>query len=136
MFLKITKLSELLKLQRGLGEAVCRREIVRIMADLNEGPDLDKARVLTFKIEFLPVCDRMANLSEVKVHFSATSKLVTQQSRDLSMRVTDDGQTLLFNDESPDDVQQMSLDQEEETKKKKRQAPGATNAADDKDEDS
>jgi len=106
---KLDSIVALLKINRGVGAVMGRQELDRVMRDLIERPTLKNARTLIMTFTFTPLADPRGILEEVKVSIEANSRTPKMKTRDYSMSV--DGDKLIFNDESPEDVRQGTLDE-------------------------
>lgn len=106
---KLDSIVALLKINRGVGAVMGRQELDRVMRDLCERPTLKNARTLTMTFTFTPLADPRGILEEVKVSIEANSRTPKMKTRDYSMGV--EGDKLIFNDESPEDVKQGTLDE-------------------------
>lgn len=115
--LKIIPLSleSLGEIRGGLLGQMIAKELYKVATDLEVGgPDLPDKRTLTMQVEFEPV-HMQGELDEVSVTFKVTSKLPPRQcSQSMSVRSMSNGARMLhFNVESPDEVDQATLDFDE-----------------------
>ena len=106
---KLDSITALLKINRGVGAVMGRQELEREMRDLNERPTLKAARKLTLVFEFLPVADQRGILEEVKVSIEANSRTPRMRTREYSMNI--EGDSLVYNEESPEYIHQGTLDE-------------------------
>ncbi len=79
----------------------------RLEADCKDRPGVKTARKLALLVSMEPVADD-GELDSVNVTFRITDTIPKRQSKAYNMQAVPGG--LLFNDASPDDVHQMSLD--------------------------
>jgi hypothetical protein len=97
-------------LDLGRLDAAFRREMDRVVEDLNARPDDKSKRKIAVVFEIMPEELAQGLLDTVAVQCTIASKLPHRRSRAYSMRATADNQ-LQFSSESPDDPRQMTLDQ-------------------------
>lgn len=108
---KISSLRDLVKVDRGIIDALFRTEMKRIGADLDERPAVNSARKLTLVVACKPVAAANGALDSVDVEIEVTSSIPRQRTRAYSMVCTSEGE-LIYNDHSLDEVQQRTLDEE------------------------
>lgn len=119
---KINSVVELLRSNRGrtgkgFGETISQHALEAIMADIGQRPGLDSARKLVLEFSFEPQLDTLPNreglpmLESVKWGLKVVSKIPGQSVDGLSAQVIDG--VLVFNEESPTEIQQRTLDEEE-----------------------
>lgn len=106
---KLDSIVALLKINRGVGAVMGRQELDRVMRDLEERPTLKNGRTLTMTFTFTPLADPKGILEEVKLSIEANSRTPKMKTRDYSMEMEDGA--LIFNEESPEDVKQGTLDE-------------------------
>jgi hypothetical protein len=84
-------------------------ELRRCQVDCADRPALEKARKITLSIDLTPVqADDGADLDSIDVQFAVDSKLPRKRSKAYNMRAAEG--TLLFNELSPEEVHQGTLD--------------------------
>ena len=79
----------------------------RIEADLKDRPGVKTARTLELGLMATPVAEG-GDLESVNMQFRVKDSVPKRESKSYNMQAVPGG--LLFNDASPDDVRQMSLD--------------------------
>ena len=79
----------------------------RCEADCKDRPAVKATRSVSLQIKMVPVCDD-GELDSVNVAFEINDKLPKRSSKSYNMRAVRGG--LVFNDLSPEDVDQMTLD--------------------------
>ena len=90
------------RIREALDQAIRRCEL-----DCKDRPNLNTARCVTLKINLTPVPSEAGDLDSVDVAFAIGDALPRRASKTYNMRATRGG--LLFNELSPDDVNQMTL---------------------------
>lgn len=80
----------------------------RMYADLDDRPLSDKERSITLKISLAPVADDKGLLDDVDVAFKIVEKVPQRESKTYRMQARNGA--LLFNEMSPDDPDQQTLD--------------------------
>lgn len=98
-------------LDGGRLESAVNQELRRIMADLSDRPGDDRARSLTIKLSFKPICDEIGDIETAAVQFDCASRFPNRKSRVYSMkpRRTPTGPVLVFDEDSLDDANQPAL---------------------------
>lgn len=77
--------------------------------DCRERPNNAKARKVSIEVELCPIVEEGANeLDRVEVSFKIKDSLPTRSSKSFAMEATEDG--LVFNESSPDNPRQRTLD--------------------------
>jgi hypothetical protein len=81
------------------------------LADCKDRPHVKKARLIDLSITVSPVQDEAGNLHSCKVQFSVDTKFPTRQTHVYDMIASRTG-GLMFNELSPDEARQRTLDEE------------------------
>jgi hypothetical protein len=81
----------------------------RVIDDLNSRPNDDRARKLSLTVVLQPVADEKGDLVDTQVQFLVADNLPKRQSKVYSMSA--EGGELWFNELSPDNVRQMTIDE-------------------------
>lgn len=89
-------------------EAV-EQALERCRADCDDRPAEKKSRRLSLEIAFIPECDPKGRLTGVDVSFKVVEKLPPRVSAVYAMKPR--GKDLYFNELSPDDPDQMTIDE-------------------------
>jgi hypothetical protein len=105
---KLTCLEDLAKLDRGTPDRMVREVLQLILADLVDRPALDALRTLTLKVNFKPVSAVEGHLHEIITEVEVSAKIPVKRSPAYSMKPADKG--FRYNDLSPDNADQMTLD--------------------------
>lgn len=105
----IRKIADLSKVKNGLIDALFVAEMNRITQDLIDRPGLGNARKLCVEVCLEPVCGQSGHLESITARFEVCSKVPKQCTDDMSMLCGDGA--LTFNDLSPEDVHQRTLDE-------------------------
>lgn len=92
------------RLRAGLDQALRRAQ-----TDCTDRPGLKKPRRITLTIDMTPVPNEAGDLESCDVAFQVTEKTPNRQSKVYNMKATPGG--LLFNELSPNDIKQSTLDQ-------------------------
>lgn len=90
------------RIREALDQAIRRCEL-----DCKDRPNVSKERCVTLKINLTPVPSETGDLDSVDVAFAIGDALPRRASKTYNMRAARGG--LLFNEMSPDDVNQMTL---------------------------
>lgn len=81
--------------------------LARCQDDCKDRPDLKTSRKIALVLHLEPVCEK-GHLESVDVTFKITDTIPKRESKSYNMKAVAGG--LLFNEASPEDVRQMSLD--------------------------
>lgn len=82
----------------------------RCIADCKDRPALDEARQVTLTVSIVPVPDQdTGDCESVDVRFKISDQVPKRQSKVYNGRITAQG--VLFNELSPDEVRQGTIDQ-------------------------
>ena len=106
---RMFSLSEIIHLDLGKIDSRLRTELKRAVLDVTERPEVDKPRVVALEMRIMPDQYLQGQVETVFVEFVTKSKL-PPASAAYSMHVQASGQ-LTFNDESPDEPHQGTLDE-------------------------
>lgn len=85
------------------------REMKRMREDCQDRPALNKPRQVHIVTSLVPVCGEDGTLESVKVAFDIDHKMPKRQSQVYDMKAVPGG--LVFNELSPEDVRQGTLDE-------------------------
>lgn len=102
-------LSKINSIDDGRIKAALEQQLARCEADCKDRPMLKKARKVTLQVEMRPLPDGGAELDSVDVAFQIKAVIPPQDSKNYNMKATRGG--LVYNDLSPDDINQMTIDQ-------------------------
>jgi len=111
---RIFSLGEMINLDMGKIDAAFRMEMQRAVEDILDRPEDDADRTVMLKMKLRPEDVAQGNVDTVCVGFELDLKLPKKSTRAYSMRVCktrSHAASLLFNSESPDDPNQMTLDE-------------------------
>lgn len=81
--------------------------LARCQDDCKDRPDLKTSRKIALVLHLEPVCEK-GRLESVDVTFKITDTIPKRESKSYNMKAVAGG--LLFNEASPDDVRQMTID--------------------------
>jgi hypothetical protein len=107
-------LAALEKMDNGKVGAMFRSHLGKVVEDIQERSGDHTVRTVTLKMSLVPVGDS-GTVDDIKVSFSCNSNVPAVQTREYSMMPHGDRQ-LMFNDLSPDNVRQGTLDQDHKTR--------------------
>lgn len=113
----LKRLGDLEALENGAIGEVFTMKLGQLMADVVDRPALEKARKLTVELELTPVSDNSGNLTEVRAAVQVKTTSPAQRTAEVSMKWGAKRGALVWNDESPDDVRQGTLDEEQGRRK-------------------
>lgn len=117
MNIEFKSLADLEKIDGGLVARAFEKELRGIFDDLRERPALAKAREIIVKLTFVPATDASGTeLVEVKMTAEIAPKRPASKCRELSTRLLG-VEKLVYDDLSPNDVHQRTIDGELERKK-------------------
>lgn len=126
MPLKIFKLSELPNLDFGLLDAAFETELKRVVADCQDRPMDDRSRQVGIIFTVSPVAGAagMSNggvvtCDQVAIEVEVTSKVPTRRSKPYVMQTKHDN-SLMFDEQSPDDPKQLTMDETTEERMRRR----------------
>lgn len=108
----IKSIVDLKRVGRGLLDELFQEELRRVLDDVIHRPGVAKPRKLTIELFVRPIVGQGGTLETVGVSFAVNGGFPKNQSDEYHM-VCGGGQ-LTFNDLSPDNVHQMTIDQQEE----------------------
>lgn len=115
MHMKKFDLGALAEIDNGRLKSAFELALKRCEADCKDRPALGEARKLALHCELIPVADDSGDMEMCKVSFMITESLPRRRSKTYMMTATENG--LMFNDLSPEDARQMTLDQAPTLKK-------------------
>lgn len=114
---KALSLGALKDIDMGKIDVVFRRALEQVARDCADRPGDKSSRKVRLEVEIKPAADESGVCNFVDVGFTITSKVPAFRTRDYEMRLNYQG-TFFFNPDSPDDVQQETMNfkpqQEEE----------------------
>ena len=113
---KVRSVADVGKMDRGVVDVLFSRALAVVQADVEDRPAVKKARKITLEVAFTPVCSTQGTLETVQVETEVKTTTPVNRTRMVSMVLDDDG--LKYNEVSPSDVRQGTIDQEMGTKKK------------------
>jgi len=102
-------LESIARLDNGRLRAGIDQALRRAQTDCADRPGLKKPRRITLVIDMTPLPNEAGDLDTVDVGFQVTEKTPNRQSKVYNMKATPGG--LLFNEMSPTDIKQSTLDQ-------------------------
>jgi len=106
-------LAGLLKLEFGTIGLAFERELLKVVENLRNQPNDTGKRSIQLQMDLVPDKETMGpsgTLSRVLACFAVRVKLPPRRSSTITMNVTPDNE-LLFNDLSPDEPDQMTIDE-------------------------
>lgn len=112
MLREIEGLAGIAELDGGLPDKMFRKELETVMADLHDRPANNTARKVVLTLSLKPVQSETGRLASIDVEIDTSAKLPRRLAPGVSMRAQ--GEKLVYNDESRDNVDQMTIDQEEQ----------------------
>lgn len=107
MALEQFSLATLAEMDGGRIRAAFEQALKRLEADCKDRPGVKRSRQLQLIVDMEPVADD-GELDSVNVTFRIKESIPKRESKPYNMQAVPGG--LLFNDASPEDVRQMSLD--------------------------
>lgn len=107
MALEQFSLATLAEMDGGRIRTAFEQALKRLEADCKDRPGVKRARQLQLVVDMQPVADD-GELDSVNVTFRIKESIPKRESKAYNMQAVPGG--LLFNDASPEDVRQMSLD--------------------------
>lgn len=108
MALEKFALDSLSRIDDGRLAAAFRHALKRCEDDCRDRPAVKDPRRITLHVTLEPVVEDGDDLSSVDVSFKIVDSVPKRQTRKYNMRAVPGG--LLFNEASPDEVRQMTLD--------------------------
>lgn len=108
---QIFSLAQLVNLDLGKVDTAFRHELQRAIADIEDRPENEKPRVVTLKMALKPEEVVQGQAETVAAGFQISLDVPKKHTRIYSMRVMQNHE-LLFNAESPENPNQLSLDEE------------------------
>ena len=109
MAIESFELKTLTEIDGGRIREAFEQALRRCESDCRDRPNIAKARTLTLSVSLVPAVDERGELDTVAATFDIAEKLPKRQSRKYQMLAR--GGKLLFNELSPDDVKQKTLDE-------------------------
>jgi len=131
MALEAFTLATIAEMDGGRIRAAFEMALRRLEADCKDRPGVESARKLALVPHMTPVCDG-GDLDSVNITFKITDTVPKRESKSYNMQAVPGG--LLFNDASPEDVRQGTLDMAR--KQKARRVKGNESAEPDEEEKS
>jgi len=110
MLCKIRRLADLALIDGGAADLLFRRYLERAIENLQGRPTVSKTRVIHIKLLMTPVAADSGELQETLTEVEVNGNLPAARTRTISMGCAGVN-GLLFNDLSPDDHKQRTLDQ-------------------------
>lgn len=104
-------LSTLPELDSGIVNEAFTKALERCEADCRDRPGDDKPRKVTLVVEMTPVRDQRGRLDSINVGVDVSDAIPKRRSKLFNMLPRHDG--LMFDELSPDDAHQESLDMED-----------------------
>jgi hypothetical protein len=108
MALEKFTLATLAEMDSGRIRVAFEQALKRLEDDLKDRPAVESARKITLLVSLVPVVGDEGDLDSVDVDFKITDSVPKRESKTYNMQATRSG--LLFNELSPDDVKQRTLD--------------------------
>ena len=110
MRITIRNLSDLSQLDQGVLDAQFREELKSVIEDMRDRPSVSQARKITICLSLKPTSDGAGGLLEVGTEVEISSTFPKVRTREFAMGAikTD---ALVYNDLSPDDPRQGTLDE-------------------------
>jgi hypothetical protein len=105
-------IEDLVVFDDGRAAVAFKREMERIVFDLSDRAGVEKERSVTLKVTLSPEADERGDLAHVDVNVEIKSAIPSQRTRTVVARVVNGENTLLYNDLSPDQPRQRTIDQE------------------------
>lgn len=102
-------IADLRRVGRGLLDELFVEELKKILDDVIHRPGVEKARKITIELFVRPIVSQSGTLETVGVSFAINGGLPKNQSDEYHMLCG--GGQLTFNDMSPDNVHQMTIDE-------------------------
>ena len=97
-------------LDDGKVQVALDRELTKIANDMSQRPGDKTARKLQLEVMFTPSANELGNCDAAMMEFTIKTVLPPRRSATYSVGVAGNG-TLVFNDASPDNVNQGTLDE-------------------------
>lgn len=97
-------------LDNGKAAAVFQHELRKVVKDCVDRPGESGARKVYLEVSVKPSQDAAGICETAEVEFEVKSKIPTQRTKTYQMEVDARGE-LLFNEASPDDIKQRTLDE-------------------------
>jgi len=105
-------LQSLTGLDSGVPAGAFQAELRKVVEDCIKRPGLDSVRKVQLDVHIKPCVDSRGVCEIANVEFEVSSSIPKQRTREYQMEVHAKGE-LLFNELSPDDVHQQTLDEVE-----------------------
>jgi hypothetical protein len=102
------ELKSLSEIDCGRINAAFEHALARCEADCRDRPGTAKTRKVALLINMIPLCDDKGELESVNITFQIKDAIPTRESKTYNMRA--DRRGLLFNELSPDDIRQGTID--------------------------
>jgi hypothetical protein len=113
--LQLFKLATLSELDDGRIREAFDQAMQRGLADCKDRPADDRVRKITLEVSLVPLVSEKGDMETCDVAFKVAESLPKRISRTYNMKATAAG--LVFNEDSPEDVRQLTLDQAPKPKK-------------------
>ena len=108
MALEKFTLATLAEMDQGRIRIAFEQALQRLQDDLKDRPAVESARKITLLVSLVPIVGDDGELDSVDVDFKITDTVPKRESKTYNMQATRGG--LLFNELSPDEVRQRTLD--------------------------
>ncbi len=115
MNVRIKTLADLEKFEAGVVARTFERDLKVLLGDLHDRAGLDKVRSLNLKLDLKPLADDAGKLAEVRVDITISITQPASKTRTVSAKVIGSS-SIVYDDLSPDNVHQFSIDNEIERK--------------------
>lgn len=111
--LKHFELATLSDFDNGRLRLVLERLLATAVADCRDRPGVASARSVTLKLLLVPVADETGDVDTVRLDYKLAATVPTMAREGLSLSVQRDNR-LVFNDLSPHDARQRTIDQDDD----------------------
>lgn len=116
MAIEVLNLSSLSSIDQGRLAVAFEHELKKCEADCSDRPAIEKARIVRLEISLTPrLAEGSLEMESADVFFKVSSAIPKKETRNYNMRATRSG--LVFNELSPDNVNQATLDMAPKPKK-------------------
>ena len=112
MIRTMEKIEDLADFDDGRVAVAFKRLLERIAYDLDDRPALAKERTVTLKVRFTPVPNETGGLGDVKMEVECGASVPSMRTREITGRRKEGEPSFRFNDLSPDNPAQRTIDQE------------------------
>lgn len=113
MIQDIKGIADLAVVERGIVDALFKRAVEAVAVDMERRPSVETAREIVLTMRATPKAGESGVLVEVRLEFELKTKVPVSRTREISAVVTE-GKAIRYNDLSPGDVRQGTLDMEDE----------------------